>query len=1117
MKNFSIKAIAAFLALAIGGQVGLCSNLESGFKNPSNAVKPRTWMHAMSGNMSKVGMTKDLEALEAAGQGGVLLFNIANGVPYGDVPYNSDKHHEVIAHAAKECERLGLSFGVHNCDGWSSSGGPWITPEQSMKMIAWSETVVDGGEQVSVKLARPTKRAGLYKDVAVVAYPALASEVADAVNLPVVTASNDDFDSAIATDGVCEASTIVSAVGDEGPWILVDYGKPYTLRSAYLPFNTRGVEAFLEVSDDGENFSFVKDLRVTRTTKSEWVIDDQFEPVTARYFRIGLKYSAREMTRGAFNLLEMSLRSTRLFDNHIKYTGFSRVSTGISEPFKDPGSAMIVDKDSIIDLSSKMQEDGTLNTTLPEGKWMVMRFGMTSTGAVNSPASKWGKGLECDKFSREAYKIHWDQFCQRVIDESQADAPNALQYIEIDSYEMGGQNWTDGFASIFEKEKGYDIKKLLPVFAGRYVESPDAVLGIVYDLNDLYCELMTNNYFKYFTELCNENGLQSYVEPYGNGPVSTLDISGHIDLPMTEFWMGRPQYHVASTVSGAHIYGKNVISAESFTSRPKFNWKMHPALAKSSGDKAWTGGVNEFMFHRFVHQANTHVKPGLTMGFWGSHIDRTQTWWMTAGKSWFDYISRGSHLLRQGYPLADVLVFVGDGPHKGGVQRHRTRPKIPAGLNFDSINSDALLNRISIENNALVLPEGNAYRYLILTDIELVTLPSLHRIKEIVDAGVPVIGERPKKLAGYQISETQLNTFHELCDYIWSQPNCTQSYDFSKVQPDFVADGHELSFAHRRTEDADIYFFYNEVESESVSYKCSFRISNKIPELWDANSGEIRKLANFVSDGETTTLAIELKPLESAFIVFRESAEKVHSIVSEDTSKRFFLTDKDTVEVVSSTSDAATVEWSNGESSRIPAIQFPDTVDLSTDWQVEFREADDFASIESFVQLTDWKDHAKDGIKHYSGTAIYRKNATITAKPDGLRHILDLGQVDIVAEVIVNGTNAGVLWLAPFEIDITDYLKVGENALEIQVTNQWSNRLIGDQRYPRHDDYKKTKYNPEPESRMPDWFLQNKPMPEGLRTTFCTGDFYNADDELMPSGLKGPVKIKYKRLIEIDN
>jgi len=1089
------------------GQTSVGSKkMESDFKTPPNSAKPKTWMHAMSGNMSKEGMTKDLEAIAAAGEGGILLFNIANTIPYGNVAYNSEEHHNIIKHTAKECERLNLSFGVHNCDGWSSSGGPWITPEQSMKMVCWSETVADGGKKIEVKLAQPTKRAGFYKDIAVVAYPSLDTEIIDAEIKPVVTSSDKSLDINLVTDNLINKSCNFSVKkGTEG-WILFDFGKPHTIQSAYLSFFTRDGKAKLESSNDGENFTFVKDLREIRTSKTEWNIDDQFDPVTARYFRIKATKS--------LDLLEVNLRATRQFDNYLKYTGYGKFATNVTSPFKKPEASMVINKNKIINLTTSLGADGVLRTTLPKGKWTIMRFGMTSTGAMNAPASKWGKGLECDKFSREAYKTHFDAFCKRVVDDSKKDAPNALQYLEIDSYEMGGQNWTDGFENIFKKEKGYDIIPFLPMYAGRYVESAEAVTGFTYDINDLYCNLMTKNYFGYFTELCNERGLKSYVEPYGGGPVNTLDIAGKIDLPMTEFWVGQPQSYLPSTVSGAHIYGKTIISAESFTARPELNWKMHPALAKASGDEAWIGGVNEFMFHRFVHQANTHVKPGLTMGQWGSHMDRTQTWWMNAGKAWFNYIARGSYLLRQGYPVADVLFFVGDGPHKGSNSREKFTPKIPNGINFDSTNSDVLVNRLSIKDKSLVLPEGNAYRYLILKDIDLITLPTLQRIKTIVDAGIPVIGKRPKKLAGYQNSSKQQEEFEKLCDYIWSQKNVTDNFDFKTVQSDFEAVGQQLNFIHRKTVDEDIYFFNNKGE-KAASYECNFRVINKIPELWNPTTGEISKIARFKSEGNSTKVWIKLESLESAFIVFRESAKGVTSVVEANDDNSYQLNSSNQITCLATVPGDYTIKLSNGKSQMIVVKdnEILKPIDISTAWDVEFLQEHDYKANVKFEALTDWKDNANEDIKYYSGTAIYRKSITLSKNLEkSEKAILDLGQVSIAAEVIVNGKNAGIVWIAPFTLDITDYLTKGENKLEIKVTNQWSNKLIGDERFPIQDDgFKSSSYNPQDDSKMPDWYLNNQPMPKGPRTTFDTGRFYKKGDPLMSSGLLGPVKIVFKQ------
>lgn len=1102
----SVRLIVLFL---IGlSHLGAETALDAGFSSPPQESKPRTWLHAMSGNMSKVGMTKDLEAVSAAGLGGVLLFNVATGIPYGDVPYHSDKHHEIIAHGAEECERLGLSFGVHNCDGWSSSGGPWITPAQSMKVLSWSETVVQGGGEVSQKLAQPTIRENFYREIGVVAYPAFATEVADAAASQIVTASSPDLDIPRVTDGRIDQSSKIEVSKGSDAWILFDYGKPHTIRSAYASFFTRGGGASLQVSADGKNFrEVIADLATVRTSKTEWNIDDQFDPITARFFRFKLKKS--------LTLNEISLSATRGFDRFLTYTGYGRVDTGDATPFKVPERDQVINPERVLDLSDFLKADGTLEAVLPPGDWTVMRFGYTSSGATNTPASKWGRGLECDKFSRPAYKAHFDEFCQRVIDESKPVAPNALQYIEIDSYEMGGQNWTDGFEKIFKQEKGYELLPFLPIFAGRYVDSAETVLGVTYDLNDLYCELMTKNYFGYFTELCHENGLQSYVEPYGDGPVSTLDISGHIDLPMTEFWMGRPQHHLPGTVSGAHIYGKKVISAESFTSTSEINWKMHPAMAKTSGDKAWAGGVNEFMFHRFVHQSNPHVKPGVTMGKWGSHIDRTQTWWMNAGKAWFEYIARGSFLLRQGYPVADVLVFVGDGPHKGAISREHLEPQIPAGLNYDCRNSDVLLNRIKIEEGGLVLPEGNVYRYLVLKDLAMVSLETLRRINEIAQSGVPVIGTRPERLAGYLNSSEDQAEFEKLVEATWARPNCVTTFDFSGVLSDFKVIDQELDFMHRRDGDTNIFFFHHEGE-EPVKYECQFRVSGQIPERWDVRTGKKTKLARFQDDGEMTTVWLDLRPAEAVFIIFRESSEGVVSIVNEVLAAEAELSDSGDLLLTAADPEAFQIALSDGTRRELSSAVIPEPVVLNEAWKVAFSSDGEIVHEETFDRLTDWKDHAAETVKYFAGTATYTKVLEMSVvDPKNYLYILDLGEVDIAAEVFVNGRRIETLWIEPFRIEIGQDLRVGENELEIRVTNQWSNKLIGDERFPRTDEFKRTGYYPHPESRMPDWFLAEEPMPQGKRTTFCTYSFYSKGDDLLPSGLKGPVSLSTQKITRI--
>jgi hypothetical protein len=1071
-----------------------CSNAakstlsEENFKNPPEEFKPRTWFHAMSGNMSKEGLTKDLEAIEKVGIGGILLFNISQGIPNGPVKYNSPEHHEMLKHAAAECERLGLSFGVHNCDGWSSSGGPWITPEQSMKMVVWSEIVSDGGK-VELLLPQPTTREGLYNDIAVLAHPSLKSEIDDFENLPKITTSDKNADVTIISDNLWDAETQIRQNGENHPWIQFEYVSEKEIRSVFLVFNDRNGEAVLQVSEDGRNFRTVRELYKVRTGKNEWAINDHFEPVKSRFFRLQLNQT--------MTFKEAKLLSTLCLHNVLGRTSIARTEDSKMTPIGDPAPEMIIDKNKIVDVSAGMDSQGFLKTTLPEGIWTILRFGYTSTGAYNHPASDEGRGLECDKFSREAFKIHYDAFSKKVIDNTKSIAPNALQYIEIDSYEMGGQNWTENIDSLFQAEKGYELKEFLPLFTGKFVENAETSDAVLSDFRDLACNLMTENYFGYFTELCREDGIKSYIEPYGFGPVNDLDVGGKADINMGEFWMNREMTMVQSAVSASHIYGKTVTSAESFTSTPEINWKGNPAMAKKSGDLAWTFGINEFMFHRFAHQANTHVKPGMTMNRWGFHFDRTQTWWENAGAGWFKYMARGQYLLRQGVPVSDLLVFVGDGSPNSVYLRNEFEPEIPASTNFDCVNADVLINRITIKNKKLVLPEGTQYRALVLKNCENLSLKTLHRIHEIAVKGVPIIGEKPQKLLGYSSSVEDRKIFTKLMEEIWlkstthSDFNWETIFEKEGILPDLTISGRgEFNFMHRKMPGADIYFLSNP-DSVAQQLECNFRIQQKIPELWNPMTGETKKSAQFKTEKNSTKVWINLEAEESVFVVFRESAAGVPSVSEPEKLKtaEYFLTENNQLQVETYT--------------ETPALK------IDGDWEVEFLKEHDYAGNHIFETLTDWKDNTDENIKYYSGTAIYRKTFDFSGEVNNSEkdYFLDLGEVKIVAEVILNGKDLGVFWMPPFHVDISEALQQGENSLEIKITNQWSNKLIGDERFPTS--YPAFKLEGSfPKNSMVEWYVKNEPMPAGQRTTFCTADFYKVDDPLMPSGLLGPVKIQ---------
>ncbi len=1057
------------------------------FKNPPASYKPLTWFHAIDGNMSKAGLTKDLESIQKVGIGGILLFNIAQKFPKGKIIYNSPEHHEMLTHAAKECERLGLSFGVHNCDGWSSSGGPWMTPEQSMKMVVWSETISSGGK-ISIQLPQPTTRNNYYEEIAVLAYPAFDSEIRDFENMPLVTASDEAFNVKIATDNRLDGVSLLKKQVNAKPWIQYEYPTAHEIRSVFLVFEDRNGEAELQVSDDGVNFKTIRTLFKVRTGKNEWAINDSFEPLKSKFFRLQLNQQ--------FSFKEARLLSTQQLHNVLGRISMGRTENQAMTPIGQPTANMVVDKSKIINLSDKMDAKGNLIASLPEGKWTIMRFGYTSTGAVNSPASDEGRGLECDKFSREAFLIHYNAFSKKVIDNAKSIAPNAMQYIEIDSYEMGGQNWTKGYNSIFKKEKGYDIVPFLPLFAGRFVESAQATEAVLYDVRQLNCDLMTKNYFAYFTELCAKDGVKSYIEPYGFGPVNDLDVGKYATINMGEFWMNREMNMVQSAVSASHIYGKNVISAESFTSTPEINWKGNPAMAKNSGDLSWTYGINEFMFHRFAHQPNTQVKPGMTMGRWGFHFDRAQTWWENAGADWFKYIARGQYLLRQGVPVSDLLVFIGEGAPNSVYLRSNFEPQIPNNVNYDCVNTDVLLNRIQLKNKLMVLPEGTQYKALVLKGCEQLSLKTLKRISEISKAGIPVIGPRPTTLAGYTVAEEDKKAFASLVNEIWGNANVYTDYNWNEVltkegiTPDFsVAGRNDIKFSHRSTENEEVYFIFNP-DSVQQMFECKFRVDGKIPELWNPMTGESHKTAQFIGDNGNTKVWIKLQAGESMFVVFKESAKGIKIVT----------------EPVKFAESEYQLEKNNKIRSISPSKIAP--LKIEGEWEVEFLKENDYAAKHIFPTLTDWKDDKNENIKYYSGTAVYRKTFSVGKKflKKKNQYWLNLGDVKIVAEVILNGKKVAIDWMPPFTMDVTNYLKSGANQLEIRVTNQWSNRMIGDERYPAISMEKVGSKSNE----MADWYVNNEPAPDSKRTTFSTAQFYKKTDELMPSGLVGPVSIEVK-------
>lgn len=1040
-------ASAAFLAAPVPSMATPPSDLDTlhaEFANPPAEARPWTWYHVMSGNMTREGITKDIEAMERVGIGGIVLFTVTQGISYGGVKFNSPEYHDLVAHVAAECQRLGLKFSFHNADGWSSSGGPWVTPEQSMKRLVWREMIAKGGE-IELSLSQPSTEQGFYRDVAVVAYPALSAELADQTSKPRLSSSDTTMDLSKLRDGDFLSTDSIEVAEDRAGWIEFSYNQPVPirhLRIANIP--ERDVKISLETSQDGREFRPVRGFGKTRILRDEWEVDTAFAPVKGQYFRIIFDRSTA--------IGEIDLSQLARIDDTAGYSALGYVSGDKLPLLATPPVNAVVDPSTVIDLTANLAADGTLKATLPKGQWTIMRFGYTSTGARNVMPSPEGNGLEVDKFSAAAFQAHYDAFIAPVIERTRAAAPDAVNGVMIDSYEVGGQNWTDGYERQFAQEAGVDFVRWLPLYTGRFVggqSQSDAMFARIRQFN---ARLINDNYYGKFADLMKEEGLESLIQPYGNGPFDELAVGSVASIPAGEFWVRRDDLsNLNGAVSAARIYGKPIAAAEAFTATWADNWKFSPAFGKKWGDRAWVAGVNQFFFHRFAHQANTHVAPGMTMNRWGSHFDRTQPWWDIGGKAWFQYMARGQHMLRQGHAVADVAMALGSNSPVVCPDKAEMADALPKGVEFDCVDTPTLLERSRFEDGAMVLPNGARYAMIWWPHKAAPNALEQARLAEAQAAGVPV---------------AMANAGEDAKDM----------FAAAGLQPRVSSDGDIPSFTQRKVGGTDIIFTFNDAD-EARQFDLCFRMNGKAAQAWRATTGTAQPLIGSVDDDGCSRMVLDLAPFESRFLVF-DDALKFEAAPSK---------------LRSDTQLAA----------------------LDDKWTINLTAHDGVKTKLSKSPLFDLATSGNPEIRHFAGTASYR-NTVIMRRKDlrgGKPIMLNLGQVESVARVVVNGKEVGSVWTAPYALDIRSALKRGKNTIEIEVANLWVNRLIGDAALPDTSGYvpeDKFGYRAEdnvPDNSMPDWYIANQPPPPGARRSWATQYFQQADDPLIPSGLIGPVTL----------
>lgn len=1066
-------------------------SLRLGFKNPPADAWPRTWWHWTRSNVSKEGITKDLEWMKRAGIAGFQLadVNAGGGQTVKDpVIFGTAQWLDAVKHAASEADRLGLEMAIFSSPGWSLTGGPWVKPEQAMKKLVWSELEVEGGVQFSGKLpslpsnegAGPDlqnnekKTNGFYRDFAVIAFRTPADE--NNKSFPRITNSNrKEIENAGALmDNDLATTVTIRPYTDEGfPSIQLNYDQPFTAKAITIA-GRRGIPVGrVAGSKDGSVFFNLLTLPGISGYRGGNIRTYAFPETTVKCIRIEFTNAA---LRPADVIAEvLPAPDTAYVISEVRVHGGARINrwedqagfnflfdySSITTPAATAQSS--IDTSAIIDLTGNMNAEGTLQWKVPAGKWTIMRFGYALTGAKNRPAIPAALGYEVDKMNPEHVTAYMKAYTD-PLKQSLGDLyGKRLQYFLLDSWEAGIQNWTDIMPAEFKKRRKYDIINYLPALTGRVVHDVETSERFLWDFRRTLVDLVAENHYGTITEFLHKQGIKTYGEAGGVSLESIEDAllnKKYVDIPMGEFWVRdlhpSSMYYedVRGAASSSHIYGKKLVAAEAFTGG---NFES-PQTLKNIADYWFTQGVNRLVFHTSAHQP-LDTRPGNTMV--GTHLHRNITW-AEQMKPLTTYLARNSFMLQRGQYVADIAYLLDEGAPStmpfwgGGLQ-----PAVPAGYQFDYINADAL-NGMSVDKNGkLTLPGGMTYSILVLPQANKMSFDRILKIKGLLESGATIVGPRPVQALGLFERESADISIKNHAVSIWGDldgiSRTKGNYHGGKIfwgrplgqvlmdigiakDAAFNYDDEYISWIHRREGDRDIYFVVNR-KNIPLTINGRFRVTGRDVELWHPGDGSAGP-ASYTMDSTGTMLDLQLTANEAVFIVFQNrTSQQARSLAKK---------------------------------------QYTQISELTGTWSISFPKGLGAPGKIQLQKLTSWTENSEEGVKYFSGTGTYSKMFEIKKewlKP-GMRLTLDLGDVKDMAEVYVNDKRLDLLWKVPFEIDITNAIKAGSNKLEIKVTNQWTNRLAGDRDHPGHK------------------VLDSWPQPFGRRQY-----------DLAPSGLIGPVRL----------
>jgi len=976
MKNRTKQlAGAAMLAVLTSlATLASASDITESFSNPAEETRPWCYWYWLDEDISKEGITKDLENMAEVGIARAMIGNVAKPAKTDNakgtvarVEVLSSEWREMKMHALREAKRVGVDIYFFNGPGWSQSGGPWIKPEQSMRRVIWNEFDSSGGAFKQNVRADGVPGGGS-QDIAVLAIPKIDTITIEGerTEKQYIFAHSESFSArSLSVDGPAKGTLYAVRNGKRELVTKVD------VRAA-TPKGDLKVEMMQTISfPDVKASRFELDYEPPKPPKRKK--SSRKKPKAHPKARIILSSAPKVAQVLNKQMVWMHPSPSPTWDSYI-----------FDKSVEPSDSSVLIQQKQIIDLSDQLGGDGTLDCTLPKGEWSVIYFGMITTGKKNHPASAAGTGLECDKMSKSIARHHFDSYVGSLIEQMGPEEKAAFKGVTIDSYEVGSQNWTDGFAAEFEKRNGYSPIPFLPTFTGMLIDSAKKSDQFLWDLRRTVADMIAENYIGGLRDAAHEHNLVLWCEPYGHWgfPGDFTIYGGYADQLGGEFWSkGRlGDIECRATSSIAHTYGKRRTYAEAFTSG--LNLADTPYVFKARGERMFCDGINHFVLHVYAHQARDGM-PGRNPGF-GTAFHRNTPWFNEA-QSWIKYLQRVHTMLQWGDPANDVLVYIGDfAPQMTGPPN-----PVPNGYQYDYVGSDAILRKLDVVDGQWVTYDENDPKR-ISASWKVMTFPNtLKYIRPHIQKRIDDLERKGgKMIRSVPVTAKQLN-----------------------LPPAVSGESCAIRWIERKQGDQHLFFLSN--FEKAGAFSATLRVKGKQPELMNPVTGEIKKMARYEATANGTKIEIDVNdPADSFFVLFREKATAPSVVKASAPVTELDLLYNEQNELVAETGKAGTYQltMSNGKT-RSLAIK----------------------AVSKTVKIDGWKTESTDN-EGFTETRVAEFNLSKKIGT-GQRVMLDLGKVEIMAQVTLNGRTYDTLWMPPFTLDVTDALKSGQNRIAVRITS----------------------------------------------------------------------------------